>query len=415
MIHTAYTRYWVRFCLLNLFFVGVLGVLMRYKIGFSLPFIEQKNLQHAHSHFAFSGWVGLLLMVLMVHVLRTQVPTLNMRPYQRIFWSYLACAYGMLFTFIWQGYGLFSITCSTLSLVLVFWFTLRYWADVRLLPSARLSSPWFRAALLFQLLSTLGTLYLSYMMATKHLEQRPYLASVYWYLHFQYNGWFFFACAGLFWEYLQDKGIVLPSAKTIFWLFAASCLPAYGLSILWWPLDWPLYIVVAISAIAQMVAWVWWLRSLWAHGDTFFSTSFSWVPKVLLLCVGTALTLKLGLQLGSTIPAVSKLAFGFRPIVIAYLHLVLLALITVFLLTYLYLRGLMDTGATSTAGLLIFVFGIFLNELVLAIQGVASFSYTVVPFTNELLFGISLLMLGGIGLLQGRFGKTTQMAVNLNG
>ena len=54
--------------------------------------------------------------------------------------------------------------------------------------------------------------------------------------------------------------------------------------------------------------------------------------KYILLFVGFALSAKFLLQLGSTIPALSQLGFGFRPIVIAYLHLVLLAVISLFLL-----------------------------------------------------------------------------------
>ena len=38
---------------------------MRYKIAYYLPFIEQANFLHAHSHFAFSGWITQVLMVLM--------------------------------------------------------------------------------------------------------------------------------------------------------------------------------------------------------------------------------------------------------------------------------------------------------------------------------------------------------------
>ena len=52
------TGKWIRICLLNLFLVALLGVVLRYKIAFSLPFIDQRNLLHAHSHFAFAGWIS---------------------------------------------------------------------------------------------------------------------------------------------------------------------------------------------------------------------------------------------------------------------------------------------------------------------------------------------------------------------
>ena len=60
---------WIRISLFNLLVVALLGVLMRYKIGFSFPFFDQKYLQHAHSHFAFAGWVSQMLMACMVRLL----------------------------------------------------------------------------------------------------------------------------------------------------------------------------------------------------------------------------------------------------------------------------------------------------------------------------------------------------------
>ena len=50
---------WLRISLFNLMLVAFLGMILRYKILFSLPFLDQKHLLHAHSHFAFSGWVGI--------------------------------------------------------------------------------------------------------------------------------------------------------------------------------------------------------------------------------------------------------------------------------------------------------------------------------------------------------------------
>ena len=43
--------------------------------------------------------------------------------------------------------------------------------------------------------------------------------------------------------------------------------------------------------------------------------------------------------------------------------------------------------------LIVFSVGVFANEFVLMIQGVASFAYILVPHLNEVLFGVSLVML----------------------
>ena len=105
------------------------------------------------------------------------------------------------------------------------------------------------------------------------------------------------------------------------------------------------------------------------------------------------------LQLGSTIPEISKLAFGFRPIVIAYLHLVLLAIISLFLLFYIYANNFIFMNKKIKVGIIIFSIGVLLNEVILAIQGIASFSYTIVPLANELLFLVAIILVSGIGTI----------------
>jgi len=123
-------KYWIKFLLFNLFLVATLGLLMRYKIAFELPFLNQKNIQHSHSHFAFAGWVSQTLIVLMVHFLSKQNVAINLEKYKKIFIVNLVCAYIMLFSFIFQGYGLVSILFSTLSIFVSFWFAILYFKDL---------------------------------------------------------------------------------------------------------------------------------------------------------------------------------------------------------------------------------------------------------------------------------------------
>ena len=118
--------------------------------------------------------------------------------------------------------------------------------------------------------------------------------------------------------------------------------------------------------------------------------------KYLIIFISLALSVKFLLQLGSTAPAVSELAFGFRPIVIAYLHLILLAIISLFLLFYVYTNDFVVINKKTTLGLFLFSLGVILNEVVLGIQGVASLSYTLIPFINESLFGIAILLFASI-------------------
>lgn len=405
---------WLKFSLLNLLIVALIGLLMRYKIGFEFPFLDQKHLQHSHSHFAFSGWITHTLMVLMIVFLEKRAKNIVLRQahddrgekkiehrffkkYNSLLTTNLICAYGMLVFFIIQGYGLFSIIFSTASIVVSCVFAYYFVKDLKLISDEVLAKNWFKAALFFNVISSLGTLVLAYMMVTKNIHQNEYLASIYYYLHFQYNGWFFFSCMGLLFSFLNLKSSENLFFKKTFWLFFTSCIPAYFLSTLWLDLPIWIYLITVIAAFIQVYTWFRFLIII-VKTKREFLQNFSFFLRYILLFVGFALSVKFLLQLGSTIPVLSKLAFGFRPIVIAYLHLVLLAIISLFLLFYIYANHLIQFNNQIKRGVIIFSIGVLLNEIILAIQGIASFSYTPIPFVNELLLGAAIVLVLGIGI-----------------
>ena len=391
------TTFWIRFSIFNLMLVALLGLFMRYKILFEFPLLDQKSLQHSHSHFAFAGWVTHTLITLLIAFLQKQdtLHKIAFKKYNLILIANLICSYVMLISFIMQGYGAISITFSTLSIFVSYWFTFVFFKDCKQLETPSIATKWFKAALFFNVISSLGTFALAYMMATKNIHQNEYLASIYYYLHFQYNGWFFFACMGLLLDYLRvtiySKRIYSQSFVLLFW----SCIAGYFLSTLWLDLPLLIYILTAISAIVQVVVWYLLFKTIFKENKSIFVNLPNYL-KYLILFISFALSAKFLLQLGSTVPAISKLAFGFRPIIIAYLHLILLAIISLFLLFYIYVNDFIAVNKKTVLGLVLFSIGVVLNEVVLGIQGVASFSYTLIPFINEALFGIAILLFASI-------------------
>jgi hypothetical protein len=257
---------------------------------------------------------------------------------------------------------------------------------------------WIKAAIFFGILSTAGTIVLSRMMVTREFDQATYLGSIYFFLHFQYNGWFMMACFAIWLDSIKTVLLKSDHTRFAFWAFFLSGIPAYFLSTLWAEIPGWLYVVIVVSAIFQVVGWWYFILTMNAN-KTFISGLFPKLVSWLLILVALSMTLKLFLQLASTIPYVSKLAFSFRPIVIAYLHLVLLLIISVFLLTFLYGSGILKQTRATRVALIVFVTGVILNEVVLATQGIAAFSYTIIPGVNQFLFGIALILLSGAGML----------------
>jgi len=389
---------WLKIALLNLLVVASLGVILRYKILYPLQFIDQKHLLHGHSHFAFAGWISQAIMVLLVAYLIKQSGDSSYKRYKWLLYANLFTAYGMLVAFPIEGYGLFSIIFSTASIFVSYVFAIFFWRDLNNLDSKKPSHLWFKAAVLFNALSSLGAFALTIMMVSKVIHQNWYLAAEYFYLHFQYNGWFFFACMGLFTAYISRFNISKNALTKIFRLFAFAVVPAYFLSALWMDLPVWIYALVILAAFAQVIGWIW-LVNLLKTNWLLLKPNFSVTSKYILAFSAVALSAKLFLQLGSTIPSLSDLAFGFRPIVIGYLHLVLLGVITLFLLGYMFAENYFYLNKRAIAGAFVFAGAVIVNEILLMVQGVAAITYTPVPFINEMLLAAALLLFSGALLL----------------
>jgi hypothetical protein len=389
---------WLKIALINLLIVAFLGVTLRYKILYPLPFVDQKHLLHGHSHFAFAGWITQAIMALLVSYLVKQQVQTNYKKYRWLLYCNLTTAYGMLLAFPVEGYGLFSIIFSTGSILVSYFFAFHYWRDLNKLPFKITANYWFKAAVLFNAFSSLGAFALTIMMVAKVIHQNWYLAAEYFYLHFQYNGWFFFACMGLFTAFISRHIDLENVLLKIFRLFAFAVIPAYFLSALWMNIPLWVYILVILAAIAQLVGWFWFIQLIRKNRNR-LQPYISTTSKYILTCSAIALSAKLLLQLGSTIPSLSDLAFGFRPIVIGYLHLVLLGVITLFLLGSMFSEDYFYLNKRAVTGIFIFTSGVILNEILLMIQGVAAITYTAVPYINEMLLCTALLLFTGALLM----------------
>lgn len=384
---------WMKLSKFNLLVVAALGTIMRYKIGYELPFIDQKFTQHAHSHFAFAAWITQTLMVFMIGFLENEKLLYNHTRYKFILWSNTISGYGMLVCFLFQGYSFVSIAFSQISIFAFYLFAYEFNKDISNTSKYHPSYRWFKAALLFGVVSSVGPYILAYMLASKNIIQEVYLGSVYFYLHFQYNGWFLFASLGLLISAFRSLNPEFDPKRMTFVALAGACIPAYLLSVLWLQFPTWLLVIIFLAATSQLIAWAN-LYKVFRQQFKKFRGQISSKGLFLFSLIGIAFTIKLFLQLGSTIPLVSKLAFGFRPIIIAYLHLVLLGIITMFLLTY-YHGFLKKHRTASWTALLVFAFGVYSNEIALTVQGVASFSYTVVPRINDTLLAITAIILLG--------------------
>lgn len=387
--------FWLKFSVFNFLIVALLGVTMRYKILYSMPFLDQKHLQEAHSHFAFYGWITNVIYVLILNYMHKINAQIDLKKYEKLIVVNLIASFTMLGAFLYGGYFWASIAGSTVALLCSFVFFFFFVRDAKKIQD--FSKFWFLAGLFFAVISSVGVFNLGYMMMSKTATQDLYLASEYYYLHFQYNGFFIFSCIGflLFSMKQAGSGISEKQNKLIFWLLFIGCVIGYGLSVLWMKMPVSIFAVIVVATIMQTIGAVLlfvFIKKNWTN------LVLKWSPmhRFVLLYAGFAFAVKIALQLGSTIPALNQFAFGFRNVVIAYLHLVLLMCIATFLVNQILATHYFTITNKLLMGFKLLLLGIFLNELILGLMGVFSIKYISIPFANEMLLGVSLLMFASI-------------------
>ena len=109
-----------------------------------------------------------------------------------------------------------------------------------------------------------------------------------------------------------------------------------------------------------------------------------------------AFAVKTTVQIFIVFPAVGHMVFSNRPVIIGYLHLVMLGFVTLYLFAYLLHTGYFETGrGLSAPGIIIFTGAAIANEIILAMQG-----FPAIFMLNSTLY-LWLLWAAAIGLFTG--------------
>jgi len=313
--------------------VALMGVLLRFFYVAPIP-LNYKFILHAHSHTALLGWVylGLTTLIYKIFLASAERP----KQYNRIFLFTNFCILGMLLTFPIQGYALFSIIFSTLFLFASYWFT---WFAFKFIPSDnknRFSWKLIKTSLLYLVFSSLGPWAVGIVMATMGSESIWYKNAIYFYLHFQYNGWFIFALLGILFYFFEEKDIHFNSEKlkSFYLLLNAGVIFTVFLSVLWSLPPTVFYLLGLAGAVAQVLAFHE-LYLLFKNYFVILTKSLQRSAYFLLQFAGIMLLLKLLMQLFSAIPYFARIAFQFQDFVIGYLHLVFLGIVITTMLAFL--------------------------------------------------------------------------------
>jgi hypothetical protein len=387
---------WIKISIFNFTLLALLGSILRYKIAFSLPFIDQKHLLHAHSHFAFAGWVSQILMCLFLYALKKDTIEWEnkIKKFEKIFFLNLITAYGMLISFAIQGYALYSIIFSTASIFVSYWFAASVLPLIKESNIHPITKKYFYASLLFNVLSSIGPFSLAFMMVSHMANQDYLLGAVFYYLHFQYNGWFLFVIFGTLNEQIAQHTDNFDFKRNFNVLLIAAIMTLF-LSIPWIDKQNMLGIVIFAIVIMQFFVFISFLRNT-TEGNGPPLLLIDKIKISLKRIVTFAILIKGILQVLILVPSLDQYAFGLRPVIIAYLHLVLIGVVSFYIFHYLIKERILLMSKNLNKGLLIFLFGFILNEIVLVLQGLSWLNIVGLPLTNETLFLAAILMFVGL-------------------
>lgn len=366
---TKFYRKWSLIALHFFLISALVGSLLRYYNVNFISDLNYRNIVHAHSHVAMLGWLHLGLTTLLIYHFRRN----QFRKFRNVQIVTLISVVGMLISFPIEGYGPISISFSTLFVFATYWFTYLFF---RLRESAIRPGIAERAAgwsLIFLVISSFGPWTLGPLMVWGDGTEVLYNLSVYFYLHFAYNGFFQIAVLAIILSVLPESLQFTIKGKWFTWLMIGSVIPSYALSALWTNPSSAIWLIGAISGIAQLMA----LIIATPIIRSFMKSRKDLWTRILAMIAMICWYIKNLLQALSAIPALQEFTYNTRVYtVIGFIHLVMLGFLSLFIILLgtenrLYHQkligkvgvGLMIIGLVFSEGLL------FGNGLLLEIKG----------------------------------------------
>ena len=379
----------------TLFILSALyGLLIRFNFVFPIPSFAYKNFLQSHSHVAFLGWGYIATIAVIIQHYLTELQQKS-KVYKVSLFIILITVTLMLISFPLSGYKVFSIV-----LLCVFGIT-SYVLSFRLLKDIKGNSvavKFIKYGIYYYILSSLATWFLAGVLVTQG-KTDLYYNTVYFYLHFLYNGYFVFVLFGLLFKIFEEQKIILPiKQQNYFFIFLnIACIPAYALSVLWSKVSIVYNVVGFAASILQLVSLVFLIRIMMS---VFKQINLNGISKLLLKFGLAAYFLKIVMQVFSSFPYFVEKSLALKPFfIIGYLHLFTLAFMSVILFLILIELGKIDMKSSiSKLGILIFLVGVLLTETLLFSQGVLFlFGLGSIHNYNLILFIASLIIV--IGLL----------------
>lgn len=393
--HIAFRQSWTRWALAFFLIAALLGLLMRSFHVMEMPAIfDYKNILHTHSHLALLGWGYLMItggIIFSIESANEIFPK-----YKKLFTLALISLIGMAIAFPIQGYGVWSISFSTLHVLV------SYGIAFNILRALGLKNPslgvrLIQIAIWFQLISSLGLWALGPVTASLGRMHELYFMSIQWFIHFQLNGWFVLGSVGLL--ILQLERSKSFPQWTAFQLSALvlSVVLTYALVITWAEPNPVFFKINGLAVLLQAIVYFWIFRE--------FSTGMKGLKlpgliRFLIIAALLSLAAKALLQILLVFPSVAVISYTIRQFVIGFLHLVLLGVMSFGVGAVGLLAGDLSLERSSVVGWSVIFLAFLSTEILLFSQGLLLWlGLGFIPAYHFLLFLFSILFPVGLTIL----------------
>lgn len=379
----------VVFISLGFFFLAaLLGALMRLFWVVEIPFLEYKHILHSHSHTALLGWAFTALAGSFVFFLiKDRARLLKLK--KALIIHLIACL-GMFLSFLYQGYGVVSIAFSTLTLLVIYYFSYQFLSVLKSEKSS-LSKTFGRWAIYWLVISTAGLWSIAPVEAFLGKLHPAYFGSVQFFLHFQFNGWVTYGILALIFNHCEKKNIQIQLPRPAFALLQLSLMLTYTLSVTWSTPESYLFYMNSLGVILQVVAFGMIFYGIFRSNVNIFGQTK--MSAVLLKLGVLSLIVKVLVQGAVAIPYIAEISYTIRNFVIGFIHLIMLGSFSLILLAFWIRYGIINRTNILKAGIALLIAGFVGTELLLFLQGLLLWAGK--GFINEyysLMLGITLLL-----------------------
>lgn len=341
------------------------GLLLRWNFAFPTKFVDYQRFLQSHSHVAFLGW-GYLVTIGSILNYFIKPTSKQLKVYSNLLLVIVVTITLMLISFPLSGYKTFSIVLLSVFGITSYVLSYSLLKDIK---GNSIAVKLIKYGIYYYLLSSLATWFLAGVIVTQG-KTDLYYNTVYFYLHFLYNGYFAFVLFGLLFKIFEKQNISISRKlkKNFFLYLNIACIPAYALSILWSDVSAVFYLIGFVASILQLISLFFLIKIL---RQAVKQLNWSSLSKFLLKFALLAYGLKISIQISSAFPFIVEKSLALKHFfIIGYLHLFTLAFMSVLLLLILGKFKIVEfKSIQSKIGIITFLTGVFVTETLLFLQG----------------------------------------------